>query len=188
MPLVGFVAAHAAGKFLTGHERKLLGLKDQLIRGGAVCGDNPPQCADLTDVQNESARVDVPDGGNPVAIEIELRGFRGTPTGGDLRELANNERINIGAGRFFIVEIGADVADVGIGQADDLASVTGIGENLLVAGETGIENDFTAAARDSAGRAAVKYAPVFERKNGRSVRDFCQIVLRTASFITGLGR
>jgi hypothetical protein len=42
-----------------------------------------------------------------------------------------------------------------------LTGITWVGENFLVTGETGIENDFTAAARDGAGSAAVKYAPVF---------------------------
>src|SRR6202030_1198304 len=39
-----------------------------------------------------------------------------------------------------------------------------------------------------AGRAAVKYAPVFERKDSGSMLDFRQwVLLRTASFIIGLG-
>ncbi len=77
---------------------------------------------------------------------------------------------------------------MGIGQTNDLARVAGIGENFLVTGETGIENDFAAPARYGAGRAAIKYAPVFERKCGRSMQNFRQMVLRTTSFITGLGR
>jgi hypothetical protein len=77
---------------------------------------------------------------------------------------------------------------VGIGQAYDLASVAGIGENFLITGEAGIENDFAAAAREGTGSPAVKYAPVFERKYGGSMQNFRQMVLRTASFITGLGR
>jgi hypothetical protein len=55
---------------------------------------------------------------------------------------------------------------VGIGEADDLAGITGVGENFLVTSERGIENDFTAAARAGAGGAALKYAPVLERENG----------------------
>jgi hypothetical protein len=77
---------------------------------------------------------------------------------------------------------------VGIRQANDLARIAWIGENFLVTGEAGIENDFSAAARDRAGRAAVKYAPVFEREDCGSMLDFRQcVLLRTASFIIGLG-
>jgi hypothetical protein len=39
---------------------------------------------------HESARIDIPDGWNFVAIEVELRGFRGTPVRTDLREFAND--------------------------------------------------------------------------------------------------
>jgi hypothetical protein len=58
-----------------------------------------------------------------------------------------------------------------------LPGVTGVGENFLVTGKTGIENDFAAAARDRAGRAAVKDAPVFQREDRGSVRNFGQCVL-----------
>jgi hypothetical protein len=77
---------------------------------------------------------------------------------------------------------------VRIRQANDLPRVAGIGENFLVTRQAGIENDFAAAARDRAGRAAVKYAPVFEREDSWSMLYFRQwVLLRTASFIIGLG-
>jgi hypothetical protein len=56
-----------------------------------------------------------------------------------------------------------------IGQANDLARVTGIGENFLVTGKAGIENDLAAPARDGAGGTAIKYPPVFERESGGSM-------------------
>jgi hypothetical protein len=64
-----------------------------------------------------------------------------------------------------------------IGQADDLASVAGIGENFLITGEAGIENDFAAAARNRARRASVKDAPVFQREYRGSVLNFGQWIL-----------
>jgi hypothetical protein len=66
---------------------------------------------------------------------------------------------------------------VRIREADDLSGIAGIGENFLVTGEAGIENDFSAAARNRAGRAAVKDAPVFQREDRRSVLNFGQWVL-----------
>jgi hypothetical protein len=80
--------------------------------------------------------------------------------------------------RFLIIEIRADISNVRIRQADNLPGIAGVGENFLISGEAGIENDFAAAARDRARCAAVKYAPVFQRKSGRSVRNFRQCVLR----------
>jgi len=84
-------------------------------------------------------------------------------------KLADDERFDIRPRRLFIVEIGPDVADVGIGKADDLASVTGVGEDFLITGKAGIENDFAATARPSAGRPAVKDAPVLERQRSAVV-------------------
>jgi hypothetical protein len=71
----------------------------------------------------------------------------------------------------------AHVSDVRIREADNLPGVTGVGENFLVTGEAGIENDFAAAARNRASCAAVKDAPVFQREDGGSVRNFGQCVL-----------
>jgi hypothetical protein len=66
---------------------------------------------------------------------------------------------------------------VRIRQADNLSGITGIGENFLVTGEAGIENNFSAAARNRARRAAVKDAPVFQREDRGSVLNFGQWVL-----------
>ncbi len=75
-----------------------------------------------------------------------------------------------------------------IGEANDLPRVAGIGEDFLITGEAGIENDFAAAARDGSGRAAVKDAPVFERESGGSVLNVGQwVILRQTSFVVGLG-
>jgi hypothetical protein len=63
---------------------------------------------------------------------------------------------------------------VRIGQTDDLACVAGIGENFLITGEAGIKNDFAAPARNRAGRAAVKDAPVFQRECRGSMLNFGQ--------------
>jgi hypothetical protein len=113
-----------------------------------------------------------------VAIEIELGGLRRTPIRRDLRKLADDERFDVGARGFLIVEICADVSNMRIGEANNLPGVTGVGENFLVSGEAGIENDFAAPARDRTGRTAVKYAPVFQRESGGSMLNFVQVVLR----------
>jgi hypothetical protein len=77
-------------------------------------------------------------------------------------------------GSFFVVKIRADISYVWISEANNLPGITGVGENFLVTGEAGIKNDFAAPARDRAGRTAVKYAPVFQRKCGGSMLDFRQ--------------
>ena len=76
-----------------------------------------------------------------------------------------------------VLQIRSHVSDVRIGEADDLTCVTGVGENFLVTGEAGIENDLASAARDGARGAAAKDAPVFQREGRGSVRNFGQRIL-----------
>jgi hypothetical protein len=66
---------------------------------------------------------------------------------------------------------------MGVRQTDNLPRVTGVGENFLVTGEAGVENNFSAAARDGARGAAVKDAPVFQREGRGSVLNFGQWIL-----------
>ena len=112
-----------------------------------------------------------------MAVQIELRGFRRSPVRRHLRKFTNDERFDVRPRRFFIVEVRAHVSDVRIRQANNLSRIAGVGENFLVTGEAGIENDFAAAARDRARRAAVKDAPVFQREDRESVLNFGQWVL-----------
>jgi hypothetical protein len=58
-----------------------------------------------------------------------------------------------------------------------LPGIAGVGENFLITGEAGVENDFAAAARDRARGAAAKGAPVFQREYRGSVMNFGQWVL-----------
>ena len=46
-------------------------------------------------------------------------------------------------GGFDVLVVGADVADVGKGEGDELAGVGGIGQDLLVAGHRGVEHELT---------------------------------------------
>ena len=95
-----------------------------------------------------------------------------------MRKFANDQRFDVRPRGFLIIEIRANISDVRIGQTDNLPGIAGVGENFLISGEAGIENDFATAARDRASCTAVKYAPVFQRKSGRSMRNFRQCVLR----------
>mgnify|MGYP002389275141 CR=1 FL=1 len=64
-----------------------------------------------------------------------------------------------------ILGIGARVADVGIGQGDDLAGVRGVREDLLVARQCGIEDDFAAGTAPGANRQAAEYRAIGQSEN-----------------------
>jgi hypothetical protein len=84
--------------------------------------------------------------------------------------------------RFLVLEIRAHIADVRISEADNLAGIAGIAEDLLIPREAGIKNDFTAAARTSARSAPVKGSSVLQRENGRAKRCFRQRFLQERSY------
>src|ERR1700735_385188 len=98
-------------------------------------------------------------------FQIFLRRLGRTPVRSQRRKLAHHQSLDVRLGRFLVVEICAYISNVRVSEADDLAGITRVGENFLVTGEAGIKNDFSAAARASAGRAAFKYSSVFPRQN-----------------------
>jgi hypothetical protein len=115
-------------------------------------------------------------------LEILLGGFARAPVGSERRKFADHQRFDVRSLRLLIVGVRAHVADVGIGQADDLPGIAGIGENFLVTGEAGVENDFAGTAGASARRAAAKDASVLERESRATCEGFGQCVLQKISF------
>jgi len=93
------------GEFLPGHQRNLFGFMDQLVGGRAISGYDAAKRADIANMADESACIDIPDGGNFMAIQIKLGRLGGAPVGRDLRKFADDERFDIGTGGFFIVKI-----------------------------------------------------------------------------------
>jgi len=151
---------------------------NQLVGRRAIRGNDAAQRAHFSKVPDKRAGINVPNDGNLVAIQIKLRGFRRAPVRRDLRELAHDERFDVRPSRFLVVRVRANVSDVRIRKTNDLPRVTWVGEDFLIARQTCVENDFAAAARDRARSSPVKYAPVFQRENCRSVLNFRQWSLR----------
>jgi hypothetical protein len=114
-------------------------------------------------VPHQRARINIPNYRYAMTFQIVLRRFTRSPVGRQRGKFAHNEPFDIRFRGFFVVKIRAHVPDMRIRKADNLAGITWVGENFLVAGDARIKNDFSAAARASAGCAAFKYSPVFER-------------------------
>ena|ERR1700676_2502013 len=79
-----------------------------------------------------------------------------------------------------IIKVRPHIADVRIRQADNLSRVARVGKDFLVAGETGVENDFAAAPGGCPRGASSKYSSVFECKNALPYDSFCQRILSLA--------
>ena len=115
---------------------------------------------------HQRARIDIPNYRYLVALQIRLHRFFRTPIRRQAREFTHNERLDVRTRSFFIVRVGAHISDVGISHANNLSCVAWIGENFLVSGEAGIENDFASAAGLGSRAAAIENSPVLKRKHG----------------------
>ena len=73
--------------------------------------------------------------------------FGRPPIAGDLGKLSYDQAFDIGPGRFTVGPVRPIIADFRIRQNYDLAAIGGIGEDLLVARNTRVEDDLAVAFR-----------------------------------------
>jgi hypothetical protein len=76
-------------------------------------------------------------------VQEALQRLGGAPVRMQQRQVADDESRRVYRARLEILGRGAGVADVRIGEGDDLPAVGGIGEDLLIARHRRIENYFT---------------------------------------------
>ena len=95
-----------------------------------------------------------------------------------MRELAHHEALNIRMRGLVVGERRAVVADLGIGEDDDLAGIGRIGEDFLVSGERGIENDLAGALGGRTKTHAFEDASVFQ---GEDCRVQARVILQGRS-------
>ncbi len=69
--------------------------------------------------------------------------FRGAPVARQIASLADDETRWLKPVGFKIVFVDPVVSDERISKKDDLPGVAGVGQNLLIAGHAGVENNFT---------------------------------------------
>ena len=65
-----------------------------------------------------------------------------------------------------VLVIGADIADVGKGEGDDLPQIGRVGENFLVAGQRGVEADFGLRLTGGADAVTFNDGAVSKHQNG----------------------
>src|SRR5690606_34651361 len=100
----------------------------------------------LAEVPGQPAGVDAGDAGDAAAGEHGPEVLLRPPVGAAAGEVAHDHPPAVDPGCLVVERVGPVVADVRIGEGDDLARVGRIGDHLLVAGQHGVEDDL--AARD----------------------------------------
>ena len=96
-------------------------------------------------VPHQRARIDLGQHRNRIPLHVLVGHLFRAPVGADGRELADDQALDIGLGRFVVCLVGAVVADLGIGENDDLPGIGRIGGDFLITGKGSIKNDFALA-------------------------------------------
>ena len=111
---------------------------------GVAVTEGAGQGAVGAQVSRESSRVDAHDGRDAVMAQEPLEWSDRTPVGGHVREFAHHHALAPRSQRLVVERRDAVVADVRIGEADDLTGVAGVGDDLLIARERGVEDELAA--------------------------------------------
>ena len=161
-PLVALFGGDGPGEVEPDHRRQRARLRHQRRRIGRNRREHGALGAVGAQVADERARVNVAEDRDVVPGEEIFGGLAAAPVGGELGEVAHDECFDVGPPGLVVEGVGADVADVRVGQADELPGVGRVGEDFLVAGDGGIENDFPAALAARAVAAALKEPAVLQ--------------------------
>ena len=140
--------------------------------------DAAGQRALLAQDARELARVDVRDRDDLAALQEALQRLGGAPVASTARQVANDQAGGVDGAGFEVFGIGAGVADVRIGQRDDLPAVRRVGEDFLVAGHGGVEHHLAGRVALGADGTAVKHSAVFERQYSGVVHIRAPVVSR----------
>ena len=138
---------------------------DRLIRVHVGAGEDATALGAL--VANDSrelTRVDIRYRDRSAAAEIVLQAALRAPVADGHGQIANDQAGGVDRRRLEVRGIGAGIADVGIGQGDDLAKIGGVVEDFLVAGHGGVENHFTDRLPGYANRAAPEDRTILQRE------------------------
>jgi hypothetical protein len=128
-------------------------------------GDDARGRAAVADQTREAPRVESRHADEAVRPEPVIERLGRAPARG-LGDIGGEDQAAGRRGdRLQIVAIGADIADMGKGESDDLAGITGIGEDLLIAGHGGVEADLAHGRTRGADAAALQHGAVGQHQN-----------------------
>ena len=118
------------------------------------------------DAPRERPRVDALYAQNAVAFQVVAKGFVRTPVAGQFTVFPDHETLHLGPPRLDVDRIDAVVADERVGHRDNLAPVGWVGEDFLVSGDAGIEDDLALAFTGRAEGFSLVAGAVFQGKYG----------------------
>src|SRR5262249_1947447 len=113
---------------------------------------------------HQRAGINIRENGNVEALEVFVGDRLRAPVGTDGREFANYKAFDEGPGGFIVFGVGSVIADLRVGEDNDLSCVRGIGEDFLVTSDGSIENYFPVTFGLCSVAFAAEDPPIFQRK------------------------
>ncbi|MCY1508168.1 hypothetical protein D9M68_424690 [compost metagenome] len=152
---VGFQVPHAGAPFVTLgagnhlgqvqplHARETARQFEGFFFGGIVASEDAAVLRTLlAQDTGQTAGIDAGNGDGAVFLQVVRQGLPVAPAAGEQRQVADDQAGGPDLVRLGVFRGGAGVADVRIGQGDDLLGVGRIGKDFLVAGHGGVEHHF----------------------------------------------
>ena len=142
-PFVSFCAGNFFCQIFTNHAAEC---GNQFLcffnRGICTGQDCTALRAFFTQQGGQAAGIDVGDGDGFVAYQIVVQAFGCAEVAVQERQVADNQTGGVNAATFFVFGVGAGVADVWVGEGNDLFAVGRVGQDFLIAGHGSVEHDF----------------------------------------------
>ena len=91
----------------------------------------------------QSPGIDVGNGDDAALAQVVGEPLLISVVAGHQRQVANHQPGGPDVGGLLVLGVGAGIADMRIGQGDNLARIGGVGQDLLVAGHGGVEHHLT---------------------------------------------
>ncbi len=147
-------------------------LVDLAGHDAAILGALLPQDA------GQAPGIDVGDGHHPEAGQVVRQGLAAAPAAHQGWQVTNHQTGRVHTGRFLVLRIHTGVADMGIGQGDDLTGVGRVGQDLLVTGHGGVEHHLADGLTRGTDGDAMEQTAVFQCQQGR-----CEIQGKTSGVL-----
>ena len=120
--------------------------------------------ARVPELAGKPAGVDARQADDLLFLEVFVQRQLAAPVGREFRDLAHDKAGYPALAGLVILEVNAVVADQRVGHGDDLAVVGGVGQDLLIAGHAGVENDLADALPFVADGVALKQGAVRQKQ------------------------
>ena len=165
-PVKRFVRRHAAHKVGAFHFRDRIRARDERVGIRRVArADGAAHHAARAQLTRKRPRIDIGDRHDPVGDEVVAQRRLRPPVARHGRLVADDEAGHMRLARFDVSGRHAVVADFRAGHCDDLARIGRIRQDLLVAGEAGVEHHFAGRSSLCASRQPPMERAVFKCQN-----------------------